>query len=97
MEIDTDFKSGGGSCEPSGNTGFSTDSVENSGLQKMTSANREKCCKNNGLQSKLQPVFSLAALAGQSSNDIITRLRAHRSEVLAIKEQLEFVRQKFAA
>ena len=97
MEIDTDFKSGGGSCEPSGHTGFSTDSVENSGLQKMTSANREKCCKNNGLQSKLQPVFSLAALAGQSSNDIITRLRAHRAEVLAIKEQLDFVRQKFAA
>lgn len=68
-----------------------------SGLQKMTSANRVFSCKNNGLQSKLQPVFSLAALAGQSSNDIITRLRAHRAEVLAIKEQLEFVRQKFAA
>lgn len=64
---------------------------------KMTSANRVFSCKNNGLQSKLQPVFSLAALAGQSSNDIITRLRAHRAEVLAIKEQLEFVRQKFAA
>ena len=75
MEIDTDFKSGGGSCEPSGNTGFSTDSVENSSLQKMTSANREKCCKNNGLQSKLQPVFSLAGVAGFEPTNVGTKSR----------------------
>ena len=87
----------GQSCEPSENKGLQANFGQNLMSENLFTGNRILCCKNNGLQSKLQPVFTLAAPAGQSSNCIISRLRAHRAEVMAIKDQLDFVRQKVAA
>ena len=76
---------------------MSSEEPQKTGLEEKQHSNSILLLKNKDLNRNLSPLHLVAALAGQSSNDIITRLRAHRAEVLAIKEQLEFVRQKFAA
>ena len=85
------------SCEPLKNQGLQGDFGQNLASENLSTGNRILSRKNNGLHHKMQPVFSLAALAEQSSNQVIDRLREHRAEVLAIKDQLYFVRQKVAA